>query len=766
MVPNNDDKYFSKTINKNNFIRNNIPYPDQVDKEPSKEKDNNNYVIHQLKEIQELHQQNMYLYKNGDICKIVYSEEEYKDENRYLSYDKLVNLINIKEPYDKNKFKNFKYINYEPDNELFFSSNFESGNLRYAIKLNSNEYDLLIRPETNCLRSYHWFFFRVSLNELSSSNKLKENKIVKFNIINLYKRTVLFSEKARVLCYYNNGWSRDTFNIHYIINGIPYQSDSNNNNDNNNNNNKNFVSDSINKVKTFNNHNINMWNNSINFIHSNSSDIDKNDNNNNNQEGMKYHTLTFSFDFDKITTNEKYIYFAYCYPYSFSQLDAYLSTLNHYKDILRFDEIGKSIEGKSLHMLIITNFNDTFDELANKKAIIFTGRVHPGESNGSYVVQGLIEFLLSNDPAAKNLRKNFIFKIVPMLNPDGVIRGNFRMNCMGKDLNRMWEEPEESICPTIYNTLKMIKKTEESRDIYFFCDFHGHSNKHNFFLYSCKSKSDYLHLDENTIIPNPQKFKLTYYELVFQFILNRENPFLDRFSCVNKILPSKTKTSRAIIKTKYNVDFSYCLETSIASMKTKEGNVIPYTINQYKKIGKDFCVSLNKLIEPKIFFSVLSTVRFSKNEKCSLYSKSKAKAKGLLLPYINNITNSTNNNINSSMNGSSNPTKGNITNNKKTNNSNKNGNTKNNNNNHNYNNSKYNHNNNHKNNINSNDKINNYFHKLTGKITNNNMNNIKGINKNNKNCGITNSASTKDNSKNHSFKYNNIRRSFEMYKHS
>ena len=740
MVPSKIEKISSKSVNKSKNTKNNImpdydiPYPRQVDKESLKESILNSYNIDQLKEIQTLHQENVNNYKKGDVCELVYSEEEYNDENKFISYDKLLDLIYIKEPYDKNKYKNFKYKNYNPDNELLFSSNFESGNLRYAIKLNSNEYDLILRPETDCTRTYHWFFFRVRVNDLSSSNKLKENKIVKFNIINLYKKTVLFSEKTRILSYYNNGWSRDTFNIHYFINGIPYQTDSNNNNNNNNNNNtnnndnnKNINIDSINSyVNCINNNGFSNVNISLNI---------ENNNINSNQEGMKYHTLTFSFDLDQITTNEKYIYFAYCYPYSFSQLDSYLSTLNHYKNILRFDEIGKTIEGKSLHMLIITNFNDSFDDLASRKAIIFTGRVHPGESNGSYVVQGVIEFLLSNDPAAKNLRQNYIFKIVPMLNPDGVIRGNFRMNILGKDLNRMWEEPDENICPSIYSTLKMIKKTEESRDIYFFCDFHGHSNKYNFFLYSCKSKFDYLHLDENTIIENPQKHKLTYYELVFQFILNKENTFLDRFSCTNKILPSKTKTARAIIKTRFNVDFSYCLETSIAAMKSKSGNIIPFTINQYKKIGKDFCISLNKLIEPRIFFSVLSTIRFSKNEKCSLYSKTKAKAKGLLLPYINNITNNTNNNINYSMNGSSNVTKSNKQ--KK----------------------KINGNNN-----SSNNKINNYFHKLNGKISNNSINN-KGLNPNNKNGGITNSASTKDNNKNHSFKYNNIRRSFEMYKH-
>ena len=669
--PNNDNNNMDEQ-------KESIPYPKQIDKEQNRNQ--NPHSISQLKEMQDLNIQNMNNYNKGDVCKLVYSEEEYPEKNKYISYDKLVELINIKQPLDKNAYKNFKYINHDINNEIKFSSNFESGNLRYAIKLNTHEYDLILRPETDCIRTYHWFFFRV---EITNIEKLKD-KIIKFNIINLYKKTVLFSEKIRILSYYNDAWSRDTFNIHYFINGIPCNVD-------------------IGGDDNYKEDNNISPNNILNLEKNSSSNLDNILNN--QSEGMKYHTLTFSFDVSQITTKNKYIYFSYCYPYSFSQLDSYLSSLNNYKDILRFDEIGKSLEGNSLHMLIITNFTDSFDELANKKSIIFTARVHPGESNGSYVIQGVIEYLLSNEPGAKNLRKNFIFKIVPMLNPDGVIRGNFRMNILGKDLNRMWDEPSENICPTIFNTVKMIKKTLDSRDIYFFCDFHGHSNKHNFFLYSCKSKYEYLQLDENTIIPNPQKYKLTFYELVFQFILNKENTFLDRFSCTNKINPSKTKTSRAILKNKFNVDFSYCLESSIAAMKTKEGNTIPFTINTYKKIGKDFCNALNKLIDPKIFFSVLSTIRFSKNEKCSLYNKNKVKGKMLFLPYINNIGNNISNNINYNNNNSNySMNNGNMP---KSNKSNNNINNKNEN-----------------KNENSNSRINNYFHKLSGKINNsNNVNN-------------------------------------------
>jgi hypothetical protein len=39
-----------------------------------------------------------------------------------------------------------------------------------------------------------------------------------------------------------------------------------------------------------------------------------------------------------------------------------------------------------------------------KKAIIITGRVHPGEANSSYIVDGIIKFLLGNSKEAKLLR--------------------------------------------------------------------------------------------------------------------------------------------------------------------------------------------------------------------------------------------------------------------------------------------------------------------------------------------------------------------------
>lgn len=73
--------------------------------------------------------------------------------------------------------------------------------------------------------------------------------------------------------------------------------------------------------------------------------------------------------------------------------------------------------------------------------MVLTSRVHPGESNSSYIIEGIIDYLVGSEKGALTLRDKFVFKIVPMLNPDGVIVGNYRCSLSGYDLNRQWITP-------------------------------------------------------------------------------------------------------------------------------------------------------------------------------------------------------------------------------------------------------------------------------------------------------------------------------------
>jgi len=74
--------------------------------------------------------------------------------------------------------------------------------------------------------------------------------------------------------------------------------------------------------------------------------------------------------------------------------------------------------------------------MAKKKAIIISARVHPGETGASHMQKGVIDYLVGPSVGARILRDNYVFKIVPMVNPDGVILGNTRCALIGQDLNR------------------------------------------------------------------------------------------------------------------------------------------------------------------------------------------------------------------------------------------------------------------------------------------------------------------------------------------
>ena len=467
---------------------------------------------------------------NNDILftlKVAYHDKTFKNKIKNLSsfsefYDILVN---------KNQISHFPLIEdvFINDENIIFDSDFEEGNLRMAIEIIPNkEYDLIMRPEVGAEKTFTWFFFSVVVKK-----NLSDDNILKLNIINKAKDKNYFNGQCPVLIFDTslNKWSRNTFNVYSMNNGL------------------------------------------------------KNDNLKN--EYHAYFTLTFSFNYKCKT---KY-YFAYCYPYTYTQLRLYLNTLNKncYNNIVKFGKVGETYNKNNIPYIVITNFLSSESEIKQRKCIFITGRIHSGETVGSYVVQGVIDFLVNlNDPISIYLRDNFIFKIIPMMNVDGVIYGNYRFNIKGKDMNRLWfasllNSVDECDKSSLYinNIIDMIKKTLRSRNIFLYCDFHGHSGKQNFFIYGCQKEEE--------------KFMQIYYKKNQMFSLN---------DCVYKILPNKTKTSRALLKNEFGIDYSFCLESSMYSCcigggKNVVKKIIPFSIEKYKQIGKDFCLTLFDFINPQ-----------------------------------------------------------------------------------------------------------------------------------------------------------------------
>lgn len=122
--------------------------------------------------------------------------------------------------------------------------------------------------------------------------------------------------------------------------------------------------------------------------------------------------------------------------YTPRDLAALLADVNH-SPHARVEVIGKSVQGRDLHLVTVTDA-DVAD--AQKKVLWLQSRQHAWEAGTSYVMEGALRFITSDDPAARELRRRVVFKFMPMGDPDGCAAGKVRFNANGFDVNRHWDE--------------------------------------------------------------------------------------------------------------------------------------------------------------------------------------------------------------------------------------------------------------------------------------------------------------------------------------
>jgi hypothetical protein len=128
---------------------------------------------------------------------------------------------------------------------------------------------------------------------------------------------------------------------------------------------------------------------------------------------------------------------AHVEPYPHSRLEKLLGELK--SPDLAVETIGKTVQGRDLRLVTIT---DRSVDDAGKKSIWLMGRQHAWETGTSFVVEGAIRWLLTDD--AKEVRKRAVFHVFPMMDPDGVVAGGVRFNRNGYDVNRNWDTCDPS----------------------------------------------------------------------------------------------------------------------------------------------------------------------------------------------------------------------------------------------------------------------------------------------------------------------------------
>ena len=104
------------------------------------------------------------------------------------------------------------------------------------------------------------------------------------------------------------------------------------------------------------------------------------------------------------------------------------------------------------------------------------------------MINNLLETISKAYEKGETFYDNFIFKIIPMVNPDGVIHGNSRAEITGLDPNRCWKKPSKTRIPSIYHIKKEILKTRD--EVCMILDLHSSSSKLGCFLYGNYNQVD------------------------------------------------------------------------------------------------------------------------------------------------------------------------------------------------------------------------------------------------------------------------------------
>lgn len=155
-----------------------------------------------------------------------------------------------------------------------------------------------------------------------------------------------------------------------------------------------------------------------------------------------------------------------------SKLEEFRNDIYYYRELLI-----NSYENRRIDLLTISSFHgieerredrhvNLFPDASkprahcfrDKKIIFISSRVHPGETPASFVLNGFLNLILDRkSQVASILRKMYVFKIVPFLNPDGVFNGLYRSDTLGHNLNRVYLAPRLDTQPSIYAVRKLIR---------------------------------------------------------------------------------------------------------------------------------------------------------------------------------------------------------------------------------------------------------------------------------------------------------------------
>jgi hypothetical protein len=189
------------------------------------------------------------------------------------------------------------------------------------------------------------------------------------------------------------------------------------------------------------------------------------------------------------------VYIAQVVPYPVSRTDAWvaaaksnpyvLPTVSANSDLVigrtlgtagggYYDDLGRSVPAQNLYGFKIT---DPSAGGTKSKVVLMTGN-HSCEANGTWAFEGLVNFLMSDDPIAASLRRKAEFYVYPQTCPEGRAAGYWRSgpDSPNTNHNRVWDNPGS--ITDVRLTEQAMKADTGSTNVEYFFDFHQSAGPH------------------------------------------------------------------------------------------------------------------------------------------------------------------------------------------------------------------------------------------------------------------------------------------------
>jgi len=127
----------------------------------------------------------------------------------------------------------------------------------------------------------------------------------------------------------------------------------------------------------------------------------------------------------------------------------------------------------------------------------------------------------------------------------------------------------------------MIKKLQEDRDIFLFCDIHGHSRKKNVFMYGNSGKVN-------------DRLK----EKIFPCLIDKNCDIFNFPDCNFSVQKAKESTARVVIWKEQGITNSFTLEASFCG--ADQGKFADYHFNTdlLQEVGHRFCDTILDFCDP------------------------------------------------------------------------------------------------------------------------------------------------------------------------